>query len=381
MIYHIMVQDKFIDDFIEDVYKLGLQESNKFFIRGNEGDTKYITTKRKVHFIGSDNRNINELLGSIEENSIIFVHYYDYFIANILKKYNNRLFVMLWGGEFYEEPFWHNSGWLFDKLTLNYLLKSNNVSNNCISKKLFLIKRKKLEKKSYIERIIQIHKIDNLIINKYAQTEFNFLRKLFFEPKFKFSDGFYNLNFDYASTLNTKNALKITKKIKILLGNSATETNNHLDAMEFLKFSKSELYVPLSYGVPEYQNFIIEKGKLLFEDNFFPINNYLDRFKYVDFLNSMDVIVMYHNRQQAWGNIVTCLTLGKPIFLKKNNPLWDNIINMGLMCYDIKDFYNYDLLELIQIEGKKRINNIEILKKIFSEEIRLIQLGQLLNDD
>ncbi|MEG2341373.1 MAG: TDP-N-acetylfucosamine:lipid II N-acetylfucosaminyltransferase, partial [Odoribacter sp.] len=109
-------------------------------------------------------------------------------------------------------------------------------------------------------------------------------------------------------------------KINILLGNSADPTNNHIEALKSLsKFSKEKIniYVPLSYGgTTEYIKSVIECGRYYFGNQFIPLLDILSYKKYLEFLDSIAIMINNHNRQQALGNIGYLLSTGAKIFIK-----------------------------------------------------------------
>ena len=89
---------------------------------------------------------------------------------------------------------------------------------------------------------------------------------------------------------------------------------------------------------------------------------------------------MFHNRSQAWGNIVIALTLGKPVFIKRKNPLWDFIHELGVVCYDAEKIGEYNLLQILKLENSKRQENLSKLRLHLSKEKRLKDLKNLLRN-
>ena len=64
--------------------------------------------------------------------------------------------------------------------------------------------------------------------------------------------------------------------IKILLGNSATESNQHKEAFELLEKYKNKnikIYVPLSYGPEKYADEIEQLGMHIFGEKFIPMRS------------------------------------------------------------------------------------------------------------
>ena len=387
MNYHIMIQDKFIDGFICDVHSIGEPDKNIFWIRGNKGDTNYISTNHQITYIGYDITEIKLRLATLEVSDVIFVHWYDEFIANILEKQPNKLFVFIWGGEFYETPINYHQKWLFDKRTAKYLHK---IEAPKIDSKqgLSILMRSFIERVKYefhlndissliIHRKKQIQKINYLITLLENNHEVDFIKKLYSANQIIHLAGFYNFNFQISQEIQYVSERR-KPPYKIMVGNSASATNNHLDAFQNLKNISAKFYCPLSYGSSSYSKFIIEEGKIAFGENFIPITQYMSLPDYLTFLSSMDIVYMYHNRQQAVGNIFMALSMGKPVFLKKKNIIWDLLSSFGIHCYDAEKIHLYNIAEIIEVEQKKRTSNINILKNYISDSRRLEQLKRIM---
>jgi dTDP-N-acetylfucosamine:lipid II N-acetylfucosaminyltransferase len=377
--YHILIQDKFIDGFIEDVYKLNLAHHNKFLIRGKSGDSSYLNSKREINFIGNSDQEINFHLSKLEPDDVVWIHWYDEQIAKLVYRLPNKICVFFWGGEIYEKPFWHNFSWLFDKITKRLILGDKNLYNPSLNDLFNLAKvsfYKLKEKSKYRERQKQIIRIDYLVCSSYNTVEIDLLKKLYPTSRFKHLPGSYSVNYNEILKINPK---KKTKRINILVGNSATPTNNHLDIFKSLIAIEADIYCILSYGDIQYKEKIIEIGQQFFKERFHPIVNFMDRKQYLTFLNDMDIIVMNHNRSQAWGNLASSIILGKPIFIKSNNPISGMLNNLGVGHYDISELQDLNLEEIISIELKNRSSNIKKLNFQISDNQRLQELALTLN--
>jgi len=163
----------------------------------------------------------------------------------------------------------------------------------------------------------------------------------------------------------------------ILLGNSATPTNNHLDALEKLRpFAGDDIriYCPLSYGDFAYGDQIAEAGKAIFGDKFIPLRDFMPFGKYLELLTEIDIAIFNNNRQQGMGNMVTLLGLGKKLFIQ-------NSVTQKRFFED-NDIYTNDVLEfnLIQSPGfcgeynKKRISSYFSVSNL-SSQLRTIFYG------
>lgn len=385
MNYHIMVQDKFLDAYIEDIFEIKEENNNVFLFRGNRGVDSYVKTEREVEFIDHDKKSWIERLQKLGPDDNIFVHWYDNWIAEVVYNLPNKLFVIYWGGEFFQEPYWYHADWVFDKKTLEFVkkIKWPHFSLNPQKLKRYIYNKliyPSVLRSEYLLKDKFVSRIDYLVIGESNNADLTKIKELYPSFKAKNISGSYDLNFDLADQINKESEhIRSNNKLKILLGNSATEANNHLDALDVLRnLNNIEIYCPLSYGNKQYRDHIINYGKKLFGDDFHPVLDFMKRDEYVAYLKSMDVVYMFHNRSQAWGNIATCLSLGKPVFMKKQNSLTVYIESLGICIYDVYDIYKMDLKELI-LQNKDRLNyNKEKLSKEISKKKRLEELSFLM---
>lgn len=126
----------------------------------------------------------------------------------------------------------------------------------------------------------------------------------------------------------------------ILVGNSATPENNHIEA--FLSLAKLDLsgrrvIVPLSYGDVFYAKKVCEMGERILGSNFYPLRDFMPLSKYNEIISSCRWIVMNHRRQQALGNVSTALYQGASVFLRRENPIFDFYSSMGVKVFTIDD--------------------------------------------
>ena len=163
--------------------------------------------------------------------------------------------------------------------------------------------------------------------------------------------------------------------INILLGNSASSSNNHLDALEKLRpfaGKNIRIYCPLSYGDAAYGDQIAEAGRVIFGDKFIPLREFMPFDEYLKFLSGMDIAIFNHNRQQGMGNITTLLGQGKCVAIRDNltsKSFFDNL-EIDLLSVDkIRD-----LSKDIKINTSK---NVEIISGYFSSKNLIDQMRAL----
>jgi len=158
------------------------------------------------------------------------------------------------------------------------------------------------------------------------------------------------------------------KKTYIQIGNSADPSNNHFEVLNKLykyKYLDIEIICPLSYGDKNYARQVVEFGNEKFGHKFIPINNFLPFDKYLDLLAKVDVAIFNHNRQQALGNIITLLGLGKKVYIRKEITTWQFCIDHDLKVYCANDDFD-DIFADMSMSEKQ--NNIQKIKTQFSEK-------------
>lgn len=126
----------------------------------------------------------------------------------------------------------------------------------------------------------------------------------------------------------------------ILLGNSATPANNHIEAMRALRklgLQGRKVIVPLSYGDMKYREHIIQAGKDLLGESFIPLTDYMPLPEYNRFVSSCSILIMNHIRQQAMGNISSALLRGGKVFLRPENPIYIYYTRLGVKLFPFSD--------------------------------------------
>ena len=168
---------------------------------------------------------------------------------------------------------------------------------------------------------------------------------------------------------------KTDTKTHILVGNSADPSNEHIEIFnKILPFKEADIviYAPLVYGNKTYANTIIKKGQELFGDKFIPITNALSSEKYTDFLSKMDIAIFAHRRQQAMGNTVTLLGLGKKVYLRQDVSSWEVLESLNVKTFDFNGKINMGLLS-----KSTALQNKMMIKNSFSKDILYTQLNKI----
>lgn len=182
------------------------------------------------------------------------------------------------------------------------------------------------------------------------------------QPRFRARH--YQLHYYSAEELQTAGPPEMRGR-DILLGNSATPTNNHLDAFSLLRrldLDGRNVVVPLSYGDKQYGEEICRAGNRLFGKRFVPLRKFmpLDEFNHV--VSTCSTVLMNHVRQQAFGTVNTALLSGAKAFLRPENPLRAFYRDLGaFVCELAQDKVNSETFFQPLSEAQRRANRQAIL--------------------
>lgn len=163
--------------------------------------------------------------------------------------------------------------------------------------------------------------------------------------------------------------------INILVGNSGSIQNNHYEIfkkIEKYKDHKISIFTPLTYGDANYIQEVIYIGKKIFGEDFYPILAHMTHEEYMNLLNGIDIAVFNHPRQQALGNIISLLGLGKKVFIRSDITSWNFFHSKEIEVFDIKNF------EINPIEKNVVNNNQRLVESYFSKKRYLEQLEVIL---
>lgn len=172
------------------------------------------------------------------------------------------------------------------------------------------------------------------------------------------------------------------KEINILLGNSATQTNMHIEILERLRplsQANIKIYTPLSYGDRQYANVVEENGNKYFGDHFVPIKQFMELRQYLELLNEMDVAIFNNNRQQALGNIFALLYLGKKVYMRPGTSMWDELVNtQGFLIHSTDELVN-DIGKISDLDDYERGHNCQCAGNYFDVEQRVKEWNKAFN--
>lgn len=336
---HVCPLDKFIPPFLNFVRDEFPIEENQFYMLGDAEKYSYESDSQTFQHCGL--RGYLLLLRLMYSADKIILHSLFNFNVLIILACNpyllKKCYWVIWGGDLYS--------FMFPKNSLKYKLKET-IRGFVIKRIGFLL--------TYVKGDVDLARRHYGARGEYIET------------------------IGYLSNVIPSNipvSENNKKNINILVGNSADPTNNHFDALDKLAKFKNEdiqIYVPLSYGDKDYAKKVIDYGKSLFGDKFNGITEFIPYNEYICFLKNIDIAVFNHQRQQAMGNTINLLAMGKKVYLKEGTTQKEFFNDLAVQTFNID---NINLS--INFSGKI---NFQILEKYFSRQNLEIQWKKILED-
>jgi hypothetical protein len=364
-ILHIAPDDKFIKA-ADWIFEQAFPGKNRFIIlvKNKSCEPKIVDKRKDYLFYYSGEQALKPILKIINNYDLVVLHGLSSLQSKLVLKANNnvKFLWLLFGGEVYSNPFIFGDSIYGDK-TLKKFVKKPFRKIKYLFRPIMELINKKLF--SFYSIKLAAKKIDYLAILHKEDYEL-FLKKRIIRSKTKhITFTYYPIEFIFN---NNKDVL--INNNNILLGNSATPSNNHLEAFEIIKklnISKRKIITPLSYGDNNYAEEVVKYGENIFEDNFQPLLTFLPLEEYNKIIQSCGIVIMNHYRQQAIGNVLASLWLGSKVFLDRRNTFYHYLKRIGCVVYSV-DELNDDNLDLLNMEEIYH-NRSVLLKEIGAETI------------
>ncbi|QTE22516.1 TDP-N-acetylfucosamine:lipid II N-acetylfucosaminyltransferase [Polaribacter cellanae] len=382
MIIHIASDEKFINSAYWQFNNIGEKE-NIFYILVQDVDKKlkHVNIEDGMNLVSLNIRNLKILGKSLDKATLVCFHGLDYYSSIVLNNLprNQKVLWILFGKEVH-----NNSHLLNTKKNIGEKTYAKFLSKN-------ILDRLKGKYKDYFRGVY--YRIRNKTGSPFyeitkAMKRANYCGILYKEEfqlvKEKLNTKIEYIKFSYypiekmIGDINSK-----ISGINILLGNSASTTNNHLEAFDMLKkmnLDGRKIITPLSYGDKNYKNEIEKKGKQILKDKFKPLVNFMPLHKYNAYVQNCSIVIMNHYRQQAVGNVLAMLWMGSKVYLDKRNTLYHYLKRIGVNIYEIsKDFIPENKEALNSLTVAQQEHNRACLKEEINKEVLLNDLKIAIN--
>jgi hypothetical protein len=351
---HFTTDEKFINGAMS-TFELAFPSQNRLYLLKAPANpkTRYVHQKYITQEIVK-NSQVLDFYKRIAKNAdwVIIHGMNDVWAEFILKNKNIKILYVIWGAEIYGNRYLYAKNILGEK-TKNLLENNSKFSlKDFLKMKFNSFRYGKSKSKEEVQLLNKqaIQKIENIAILYKEEIEGFYKNEILIKPINYLKFGYYP--FEYFMD-------QVDSKVKlgnnILIGNSSSYSNNHLEVFEHIKtfdLEDKKLIVPLSYGDPVLSKQLLSKGQSLLKDNFYPILDFMPLSAYTKLMQTCNVVIMNHYRQQAVGNIISAVYLGAKVFLNKENSAYLYLKGLGCHIYEITEDLNShnDLLGLTDIE-------------------------------
>ena len=398
-IVHICSDEKFIDATINIFESAYPNKSLYYVLQSSKAPFKYVTSSKAQPLLiekEGDEHKVKNLLMEYDSKVVFFhaLHLPKQRVVNVLGPDILKVWF-IWGSDLY----WN---WkllkvnMFEQETYKFLYGEDKKTSF----------RRQLIFNNFSLWLFTKHRNKKLPLPKLMVTKLqnNFLTDFYkVVQKIHIAVPVVPTEFDYVKRINSKlisapfeygtieglsiddEVYHIKKANNILIGNSGSPSNNHVDA--FSKVAKykqvgQKIIVPLSYGgKKDYIDFVLEKGNSYFGNDFIPILDFMPLIDYKKLISSCGYAVFNHRRQQALGNINTMGYFGAKLFLNSESPIFKYFKRQGVKIFDINKIKTTSFSQALsdkEIKVNKAVlfdlYSNDALKKKVSELIRIVDL-------
>lgn len=363
MILHLVNDEKVINRTI-DLFENAFPGENLFVVFSRRKDYKYVRKGKNVLSTGEFMVRKNQL----SVNSIL-IHLLNTHKIHFLNKLNLQkvpIYWIIWGADLYNRLLQPKGFQLFDPKS-KYQRKKRwknllYAPVSCLHNKIRAAQTVRFIKK----------RVDYLVTDT---TENDYEVFLSYYPQMKekpWKDFFY---YPIDEVLGAELVKATSQGTNILIGNSASLTNNHEYAMDILShfdLGNRKVIVPLSYsGKKESKEIVIQIGKLYWGDKFQPLLDFMPLHDYNALLVSVNVAIYGNWRQEAIGNILIVLYLGAKVFISYRNPVLEWARRHQLIVFELEEMTQADLDS--PLSEREKLHNREILLSLYNKK-RLSEL-------
>lgn len=369
MILHLFNDEKVVNRTIE-AFNTALPGINVYlcFVEDNP---KLVTACDNLFFIKNRDENFDEL--DCNKITAIVIHFLDNRKIKFIEKFFKRvlpIYWIMWGGDFYNTlleskgfPVYYSQRFLGWRYWIKKILALGGYQRPYEKKYSAFIKERITHCITASQEFaLCLQYCNSLFKNKECITGF----------------FYYPIDKILGNVL-----LKSTAKGNVILvGNSASFTNNHCYAFKYLKrinIGNRDIVTPLSYGGNlSYINYVRKKGNLIFGNHYKSLMDFLPLDEYNKLMITAEICVFSSWRQEANGNVVIALYLGAKVFMSNRSPLYAYYKSLGIKLFELEKITTESInTPLTKIEKQ---HNRDILLDRFCAEKQYWEIRKIFKD-
>lgn len=360
--------DKFIDDLIVTYNRLGV-DAEFICLVTKVVDFKYIKNKNRVKqvVVGSSEYHVFIRCEGFE---IVWVHYATDMKMRFVAACPKGVLVVwsTWGSDYCSLL----NNCIFEFRTLVKWISAHSIKE-CVGyfvrTGLSVLRLQKLLMKPHVRVFLQRVSLYSTVLPNEA-----ILVERLLMPGVKRID-FHYVRHDYKEEIVPSDS-KVSGEHVVLVGNSATYSNNTFDVLSKLACEKSisRVICPLSYGESICGEQIDRVGRRLYKCRWAPIFRFMPFEDYINAIGVCDVFVFNHIRQQALGNIQYAIKKGGLVILNARSPAWRYFRSIGVKVYSINQLSN-GLDKLLADYDKHKAESIRRLLHFRSNDVQMKEMS------
>jgi hypothetical protein len=343
---HLMHDEKFIDRFIQ-VWEQHDRAINNLYLVYNRPDKsrlRHISSPRVVCCEWGTPA-CRTIVDQARQFDKIFVHFLDARLYRYVASFpvGVKVLWVFWGGDYFAGR-QEREAHLFDEETMQYL-RFRESSRSMVHLRrakhtvqdwwLEIQKRKAIARVDYL---LHWNRLDFELIKSNYPLRANFL-------PFAYDGGTLG---EKRCDEGYQNADLFQGRKVVLLGNSATPSNNHISMIHLLSrisLPRDVLVVaPLSYGDEKYADHISRLGLEILGERFLALREFLPLADYNRLLSRSDVGIMNHRRTQAGANVMGLLREGRRVFMNEVSTLYQMLAKNGVAVSPTRDLRSSEAL-------------------------------------
>jgi dTDP-N-acetylfucosamine:lipid II N-acetylfucosaminyltransferase len=353
-IIHIHTDHKFVvgserfygDIFTNELIILGAKNSvNKHF-------------HEKAQFFKPDPKNLNNILALVNAADILVVYQLDFFKSPIVNKVAKGVKI-IW--RFFGTELYSRKLHLYLSPNTRSFFKSQILKKHVKRVFPFLFR----EEKTFYKALRRVDAIACVF-----KEEYDYLKRHFNNlPRFipLSLDGMH-----YANLIDFD--LEYPKSNTLVIGNSRSYFNNHLDILELAEMcdldDKLKIKLLFNYGTENtYTKEVRKKASSI--ENVSLIDSFIPPDEFINFYGPIAAFVNNSYRQLALGNIFLALYKGVKVYLNAKNPTYTWLKKEGLFIYEIEDLKKDLETGQIHLSKDEIIHNLKCfsrLKELYSKK-------------
>lgn len=178
-------------------------------------------------------------------------------------------------------------------------------------------------------------------------------------------------NYSLLEVLGDLNGVNFFEGKDILIGNSASFSNNHLYVLNYLKGfdipKDSKIIMPLSYGGnTKYADEVQATYKQYFSEQLEPLRSYMPLHEYNKIFLRLKAMFLSAWRQEQIGTAIMGFYFGVKVYMSERNPMYKWLKDCGFIVFPFEQMSREDLQIPLTIEEKS--HNRKLVEERYNDE-------------